>query len=427
MYTSRALKVAARYQKRLADVIGDPQDLLRKFEAVVEKVAEYEKDIPWIQDAQKLKETEAKSWTFEEMRRLRDIGDPRIKLISDLDRYQAKLAVLVKFSSRYFAQVDARNLFLGILQQLDLPPKIRKSIEAAAKYHAKNRQGPKHDVALKAYIDLLATVRGQLAAAKEALLHGKPRGGGGEEAPRGIKVGPFDVINTGGFDEKTMADVASVVGKAAQLLQAKGLHRVLYGDVLISRTLSSANVLAFYLIEKDELFVRANLRGKQHDALLTICHELGHRLQFKFLRNKEAEIQGIYNQIARKFSVGQRDRIKALLEKHPIVPGETVVEGGKLYEVVGPDWKGTNRVVRLVRPEEKKTLEEEGFSKNLKTYVMPLEAYYLNKGFTSYADMSGFITPYAKTSASENFAEMVSHWCVDKLPEDQVELLKALL
>lgn len=40
---------------------------------------------------------------------------------------------------------------------------------------------------------------------------------------------------------------------------------------------------------------------------------------------------------------------------------------------------------------------------------------------------SGFITPYAGKDADENFAEMVSYYCLDELPQDQVELLEKVL
>ena len=40
---------------------------------------------------------------------------------------------------------------------------------------------------------------------------------------------------------------------------------------------------------------------------------------------------------------------------------------------------------------------------------------------------SGFVTDYAKKDEQENFAEMVAAYCLGKLPEDQVEMLKALL
>lgn len=40
---------------------------------------------------------------------------------------------------------------------------------------------------------------------------------------------------------------------------------------------------------------------------------------------------------------------------------------------------------------------------------------------------SGFVTGYAGTDAAENFAEMVAYYCSGKLPEDQVEMLKAII
>lgn len=40
---------------------------------------------------------------------------------------------------------------------------------------------------------------------------------------------------------------------------------------------------------------------------------------------------------------------------------------------------------------------------------------------------SGFVTRYAQTDYAENFAEMVTHYCLGKLAADQVTALEAIL
>jgi hypothetical protein len=195
---------------------------------------------------------------------------------------------------------------------------------------------------------------------------------------------------------------------------------VLYGDVLVSRTLSKQNVLAFYLTSKDELFVRANLRGKQHDAVRTVCHELGHRLHFKFLQAKDKEIRGIYNQIARKSSASKKDKIQEVLKDHPVLPGDTYVEKGEVYEVTGTDWGPKGLVVKMVKKDPPAPgLVQKAF--------IGLEGYLVNKGLLTNQELTGFVTRYASKDYQENFAEMIAFWCLDKLPEDQVELLRTVL
>jgi hypothetical protein len=412
-----ALRVAARWQKRLADIIGDPHVLIQKFEAVIDVLAGPEKILPTVLEAEQFWNTEGKLWTWEVYKQMKAQNDPRLELIDLYKSAIAKLAIQVSNSSVLFSRVEAPYLFLGILQQYDLPPKVRKIIEAAAKYHATSKRTPKRELAIEAYTKMMSTLRGQLEAAKEALAHGKPRGQAlPEAAPEELRAGPFRVVNTGGFDDKTMAEAQAVVTKAVQLLQAKGLGRVCYGDVLVSRTLSRQNILAFYLVQKDELFVRANLRGKQHDAVRTVCHELAHRLQFKFLGSKKQEIHSIYAQIARKSSSNRGDRITEVLKEHPVTPGDTYVERGEVWEVAGTDWGRDGVVVKMVSKEDPK----------IKARIS-LEGFLVNKGFVTPQELSGFITPYAKTDPDENFAEMVAFWCLDKLPEDQVELLKGVL
>lgn len=438
---STPLKVASAWSNRIADVIGDPRSLIQKFEDAVEKLAVLEKALPATLDMDKLWKkvlVEAKARGVYEETVWKEFGltDEQLRGVTKFKALLVDFVLKVKFSSHLFQQAQASYLFLGILQQYDLPPRTRKVIEAAAKYHAKRRNAPSKEKAVETYIKMMAEVRTQLAAAKEAITQGRlrssppPEAGAAAEG-QDFKAGPFKLVNTGGFDAETMKEAGVAVETAANLLKGKGISRVLYGDVLVSRTLSRQNVLAFYLTQKDELFVRANLRGKQHDAVRTICHELGHRLHFKFLKDKDREIRGIYAQIARKSGFWtRRDKIQEVLKEHPVLPGDTFEGKGKVYEVVGTSWKGKGLVVDLVRKPE---LEPRAFGElppspaTVEKAYIPLEGYLMAKGLLTHQDLSGFVTPYAAKNHEENFAEMIAFWCQDRLPEDQVELLKGVL
>ena len=283
---------------------------------------------------------------------------------------------------------------------------------------------PKRETALDAYEKMHRTFREMSMAAHDAIAHGKPLAGGEGEAPEKVKAGPFTLINTGGFNDKIIAECAKVVETSAHLLQSHGLGQVCYGDVLISNTLMKSNVLAFYLIQKDELFVRANLRGKEGAAVLTVLHELGHRLSFKFLKDKHHEIANIYNQIARKESTSKKDALERIWNDPTLKPkrGDEVKDSkGNEYVVSGWDYSRGQIVVQLVAKDQ----PAPGVVQKAR---INLEGYAALKGILPKEEKpSGFVTAYAKTNDQENFAEMIAHYCVGKLHEDQVEMLKALL
>jgi len=411
-----AFRVAARY----ADIIGDPVSLISKFEAAINDLAILEKHLPGLQEGERLFNTEGKLWSYADHQRMKQEGDPKWKQVMEYLSSRYDFVLKVKLSSYLFQKAQAAYLFLGILQQYALPAGIRKSIEAAAKYHAKTRRAPAKEAALEAYMKMMEVVRGHLAAAKAAIAQGKPRAQqGGDE----LRAGPFRVVNTGGFDDDVLAEAAGVVEKATRLLKAKGITKPLYGDVLVSRTLDRQKVLAFYLTEKDELFVRANLRGKHHDAVRTVIHELGHRLHFKFLTGKNQEIKRIYADIARKASSTKMDKIRDILKDHPILPGDKYIEKGEEWVVTGTDSGRDGIIVKMTRkledPETNQSLVING--------RIALVGYLVNQGLVTNEKLTGFVTQYAAKDYAENFAEMIAAWCLDKLPEDQVALLQSVL
>jgi hypothetical protein len=146
-------------------------------------------------------------------------------------------------------------------------------------------------------------------------------------------------------------------------------------------------------------------------------------LHFKFLKSRDRDIRSIYAQIARKASGQKTERVREILRDHPVLRGDKYIEKGQEWEVAGTDSGRDGIVVDLVRkledPEAAKLLTLKG--------RISLEGYLMNKGLLSNADLSGFVTGYAGKNHEENFAEMIAYWCQDKLPEDQVEMLKTVL
>ncbi len=408
--------VVARF--KLADSIGDPSALIREFEVVLNNMASFEANLPRarvveniLKEAQRIAILPIQSRppsTPEGDNAVRNAG-------REYAVHKSTFASAVKYSYPRF-QRSGYALFFSLLQQYDLPPKIRKGVEAAAKYYSKSRinVNPKPWEVLDLFEKYMSLYREQFELATMALTQSKHRVEGEEgSSAKLIKAGPFTIVNTGGFDEKVVQTVSEVVEKAASLLQRKGLGKVCYGDILITNTLLKSTVLAFYMSDKDELFVRANLR-KGHDVVRLVIHELGHRLHHKFLKSKDRDLQMLYYNLGRS----EQDRVQDLInnpESHP-KPGETMQSKGKTYEVV----RTVYDKVHLVRQDDPKQIAA----------ISLLSWIQIKSGLKTGLDLtpdSAFITGYAKTSYKENFAEMVAFYCLDQLPEAQVKMLEALL
>lgn len=418
------LRVAARHQRR-ADSIGDPHALLQKFEAIVQAFAKTEPHLPLLRHAQKLdEEYKAKGKELYWAAYHREITDPQIVQLA-LAYHNAVPSIIyeIKYSFERL-QLIGRDLFYALLQQYVLPPNIRKAIEAAAAFYAKTRVvKPKKENVFDAYEKTLTVYRAQLQAAKDALTHGALRSSPGatETAPDvTLRAGPFTLVNTGGFDGKTMQQVAGVVEKAAQLMSEKGLGRVLYGEMHVSNTVSRANVLAFYLVQKDEMFIRANLKGKEGTAVRTVIHELGHRLHYKFLKGKDREIQGMYLRIGRAHSQGERDLREMVMKDPALKPtiGDTLKATNGDFTITGFDYGRGGFIVKVVSATDPKV-----------TGKLSLDAYIRMKGIKAPPSekASGYVTGYAAKNHDENFAEMIAEWCLGHLPKDQVEMLEAIV
>lgn len=319
---------------------------------------------------------------------------------------------------KYFR--DMWELSLAILQQFNLPSALRGKIERTAKFWA-SKQMPKtkrnkattiedrYDFTITLYLDQLATVRDQHAAIVEALAKGKPM----SEGDGKIKAGPFTLVNTGGFKDEVMNEVATTVQKAASLMTAHGLGKVCYGEILVSKKVGRANVLAFYLQGSDEMFVRAGLRVNV-DSVRTVMHELGHRLHRKFLASKDRQLAQLYS----KYNV------RKMVDRGPAVDPSKVPPVGE--EV---PYKGTTLVVQQIDWATKKVrlVDKAGGPGRFSVPIVDYNA--VLKGETPSADPSpeGFVTTYAGKSPEENFAEMVSFYCLDKLSPGQVADLEAIL
>lgn len=396
-----ALKVATRYLgNKLADSLGDPKENLREFEMVLRSLTIPPEKLAWAKD-------EMVKWVKESDINVRRAwpGWAEISALSYDCLFKVK---------RGFPKIASpgHKLFLSLLQTYVLPPGLRKKVEVASRLYLKPKAPNPPKKSLYGGIDnivyyekFMAGLQTHLEVAKQAIAKGKTHAEGGEGATK-IKVGPFTIVNTGGFDEKVMNNIADVMKKATELAKSSGLGEVCYGEVQVTNTVSRSNVLAFYLVKSDELFVRANVKATR-DSVQTVLHELGHRYQKMFLKN-DGGVAQLYRTLD-----GQERRKQWGLEKKVKKPdpGDTVEAKGQVYvvEMTLPDRRGYKVHLHYQSDPKRKA-------------TVPLETFWQLKGqkarnFDEDPNYIGFVSDYAKRGGpDENFAEMFSYYCMGQLP-----------
>lgn len=299
-------------------------------------------------------------------------------------------------------------LFLQLVQLPGLAGPLRKKLEAGARFFNKSTRPPKvYNAVLDAYLAYLATVWGYVGAAQTAIDSAQAAGPAAEEAL--TEVEGFVLVNAGGFDANVMATVAKVVAEAARVVRSHGFGSLCYGNVVVTNTLSRSTVLAFYEVKNDTMYVRANLKTGSA-ALETVVHELGHRYETK--KTTEQKVNSLYRHYSQQERYSGDDWTKGL---EPAV-GEIMKDKNGEYKVV--DLKWDSRMKRRVLLENVSTGSPASIS---------LEGYLKAKGLTKKPEDRGFVSDYAGKNASENFAEMFTHYCFGKLGEANLARFKESL
>lgn len=403
-----ACRVAERAKQGVS--IGDPKSLLDDYRKTLTVYSAREDlAVRWLklnEEVQRLQQSNSADPRLGELQQERDQGwGPH--------GVSLELAVFLKVYGFPAFQETARLLCLAILQQYLLPDKIRKSVETASKFWVKNpRMNPSgrttNDTIVKRmdlYLDHLRDFRRHEKVFELAIREGKPHGEG--DLVTNLKAGSFTLVNTGGFDKKTMRAKVPLVEQVDHRFRSIGLGSVCYGTVNISNRLSGEDVMAFYHAASDEMFVRSDAKASS-DAEHSVCHELAHRYEHVFIPNKKSLIVRLYNRISMhsEQSVSFED-----FPRH----GDPVEYEGRALVVVESDYR--RRRVKVKDVSDPKV-----------TYTMPLQTYSRLKGLPERVHPLDFVTLYAKRGGpSENFAEMVAFYALGRLPEEQVELLRPLL
>lgn len=330
------------------------------------------------------------------------------------DRYTPlRVALILKSTFEVMLRVGAGLVFLEVLREYEMPTSDRKVIERAAKTFSKTRIVVKREKAPEVWSDLLYEYETAIETAFSVLQKNERHKDEGSSTT--LKAGSFQLINTGGFSDAVMKECAKVVAMSEKRLREKGLGKVCYGDVHVTNTVHrSTRTLAFYLINDDSLYVRANLKGKIGPAVMSVEHELGHRLQFKFLQSKKREINAIYTAIKNK----RGDVLGGLISDKSRWPqaGDTYLYKGETFLF--------DKVDLSQRAELKVLFRHPEMSSKLS---MPLIGYLFEKYPEMKDEALVFVSNYAATDPDENFAEMIAFLCEDRLPADQEQMLKEVI
>jgi len=414
-------RVVFRFEHRQADAVANPGALTGTMATRLETFGKFERFVPpFLEAISEIRKIRAQDPAAIARGDAKHLWDQLTSPEAEMMRRQ----LLVLTSRDFFLWFrDSWELALAILQQFVLPSPIRRKVEQAAKYWAtkqtpknrRDRSTTKEDSyasLLTLYLEQLETVRSQQATFTEALAKGKPMSEANEAK---VKAGPFTLINTGGFNDDTMNGAAVVVEKAGAIMQKKGFGRICYGDINISKKVGRSNVLAFYMKDNDEFFIRAGVRLNV-DTLHTVLHEFGHRLHRKFLTSKNGLIDKLYGKYKTRstFKLDQEPIDKSTL---PAIGDEIVVKGETLVVTV-IDW-----LAKKVR------LKVKDLPDSRRTFSVPFDSVgIVFRGEQEKAvKTKGFVTQYAGNSPEEMFAEMFAFYCTDELSPEQLEDFKPII
>jgi orotate phosphoribosyltransferase len=111
--------------------------------------------------------------------------------------------------------------------------------------------------------------------------------------------GPFTVHNTVGASDKDVQGVKSILDRALRGVQkadVPGLSQMAYGNIVLVGEIKRKNWAAWYMPNKDVIYLRPKLRGTNPDQIaLHLIHEIGHRFWRKKLDSETKKEWGAYH------------------------------------------------------------------------------------------------------------------------------------
>jgi len=311
--------------------------------------------------------------------------------------------------------VEFEAIVAGTLRTYQVSAPERRALEAAFKMsHAKRFAMPLGFEEMKASYDkVYALVQNALAVVQK---HAGLEASGGICQKRECSVaGCFRTVNTGDFSAPILRAAEEELAQAAKLVVDAGFPQVCYGDAYVVAKVNRDNVLAFYSIHDDRMYLRAWRRGEQHGtAVATIIHELGHRLDHKFLsaagRDKNASL-------FRKLKYELQD-VEIQLWRDPLVQSQI----GKTFKVKNE----TFIVESFVPGKVKARFANLAAGETNPVFSFPLIPV-LKLLAVDIPALNVFPSAYSMISEGEFFAEMFSYYILDKLPAHSRQAFETIL
>lgn len=309
------------------------------------------------------------------------------------------------------------STILRVFQELLIPEKEQKVLEQQTKRLEKfNKPVAYRTVgsAVDGYNTLMACLRKFSDTMKTILKQEKTK------ETKAIMVGGMAVYNGGGYPQEIVERILKVLKEVQSKVSSHGFATIAKGDVIITKDIIKGDALAFYSSVEDKVFVQGSaLSGKDTKLQGIILHELGHR----YHTYKPASLKAINNLYERcKGSwddYEEEPAWKALCSKMAPAKDSVFVVNDVTYTVLDPtpvmslfvDKQKRLSLRVVIKPKRGK--ERTG----LVSYFDYLDAEHGINPVDIGINTRGFVTSYARTSPTENFAEMFAFYCADRLQE----------
>jgi len=241
------------------------------------------------------------------------------------------------------------------------------------------------------------------------------------DTEREIKHGPFTVIPVPGVTQAQQNAALDALDAAADKIRAK-FPKVLYGKIFLATHLSRKTV-AHYVVDNDTVHLDVNANKKIGD-IYTICHEFGHRFDYKFLdrdlKNQfwKLSTRKIYEVIEFDSKLREQvaDEVVSLANERVLGRPLPKMSSELVAWLKSPD--GPNDIKRSIGEYLTGKMDEK---------VLHAEA----KGKKDAKVMTDkvlhgplYVTEYGKTNPGENFAEAFAHYVLGmNMAPELVEIL----